>query len=119
MAVYEGVDDCGPIAESGHESKPVLTDRPSHRATFWWYVFLVSFLIIPNLPLLLAARSLNLLTSGYVDLDYIVVALLSLFLPRAATFLLLTLAVLGDFIHAAFATYLFLRRSSSAPSALA
>jgi hypothetical protein len=84
-----------------------LTDRPAHRATFRLYVFLVSFLILPNLPLLLAARSLNLLTSEYIDLDYIVVALLSLFLPRAATFLLLLLAVLGDFIHAACATYLF------------
>jgi Sulfatase len=72
-----------------------------------WYFFLTGFLVLPNLPLLLAGRSLNLLLSGYIDLDYLAIGLLSLFLPRAATFVLLLLAVLLDFIHAACATYLF------------
>jgi hypothetical protein len=76
-------------------------------AVFRWFVFLAAFLILPNLLLPLAGRPLNLLVSGAIDLDYPVVALLALFVPRRATFLLLLAAILADFIHAACATYLF------------
>jgi hypothetical protein len=81
--------------------------RELRPARFRWYFFLAGFLILPNLPLLLAGHSLNLLLSGYIDLDYLVIGLLSLFLPRAATFFLLLSAIVFDFIHAACATYLF------------
>jgi hypothetical protein len=84
-----------------------LIDQQGRPARFRWYVFLAAFLILPNLPLLLAGRSLNLLTTGDVDLDYLAVALLALFLPRAVIYLLLLLAVIGDFIHASCVTYLF------------
>jgi hypothetical protein len=84
-----------------------LTREQQGSANFRWYVFLAGFLVLPNLPLLLAGRSLNLLLSGYIDLDYLAIGLLSLFLPRAATFVLLLAAVILDFIHAACATYLF------------
>ena len=74
---------------------------------FRWYLFLAASLILPNLPLLLAARPISLLVRGYVDLDYLLIALLSLFVPRAITFILLVLAVSLDFMHAACITYFF------------
>ena len=74
---------------------------------FRWYTFLAAFLILPNLPLLLAARPISLLVRGYVGLDYLAIGLLSLFVPRIVTFLLLIIAVVLDFIHAACITYLF------------
>jgi hypothetical protein len=84
-----------------------LTRQQSGSAGFRWYIFLAGFLVLPNLPLLLAGRPLNLLLTGYLGLDYLAIALLSLFIPRAATFVLLLGAVVLDFIHAACATYLF------------
>jgi hypothetical protein len=84
-----------------------LNSQHGSRAGWQWCVFLAVFLILPNLPLLLAGRALNLLMQGYFDLDYFVIALFALFLPRALTFLLLLLAVVADFVHAACATYLF------------
>lgn len=74
---------------------------------FRWYTFLAAFLILPNLPLLLAARPLSLLMRGYIDLDYLAIGLLSLFVPRVVTVVLLSGAVALDFIHAACITYLF------------
>ena len=74
---------------------------------FRWYTFLLAFLVLPNLPLILGARPLSLLMRGYIDLDYLLIGLLSLFIPRALTFLLLMAAILLDFIHAACVTYLF------------
>jgi hypothetical protein len=74
---------------------------------FRWYVFLAAFLVLPNLPLLLAARPISLLVRGYIDLDYLLIGLLSLFVPRFVTFILLILAVALDFIYATCITYLF------------
>jgi len=74
---------------------------------FRWFTFLTAFLVLPNLPLLLAARPISLLVRGYVDLDYLAIGLLSLFVPRAVTFVLLAVAIGLDFIHAACITYLF------------
>jgi len=74
---------------------------------FRWYTFLLAFLVLPNLPLILAAHPLSLLLRGYINLDYLLIGLLSLFLPRAITFLLLFAAILLDFIHAVCVTYLF------------
>jgi hypothetical protein len=68
---------------------------------------LLGFLVLPNLPLLFAGRSLNLICRGYADLDYLLIGLLALFLPRAVTFVLLLLAIFADFVQAACATYLF------------
>ena len=74
---------------------------------FRWYFFLAAFVVLPNLPLLVAARPISLLVRGYIDLDYLVIALLSLFVPRFVTFILLFLAVVVDFVQAACVTYLF------------
>src|SRR5271168_121019 len=74
---------------------------------FRWYLFLPAFLDLSNLPLLLAAHPLNLLLHGYINLDYLLIGLLSLFVPRVVTFFLLLAAILLDFIHAACITYLF------------
>jgi len=63
--------------------------------------------VLPNLPLLVAARPISLLVRGYIDLDYLVIALLSLFVPRFVTFLLLAIAIALDFMHAACITYFF------------
>jgi phosphoglycerol transferase MdoB-like AlkP superfamily enzyme len=81
--------------------------RRGGAAEFRWYLFLPAFLVLPNLPLLLAAHALNLLLHGYIDLDYLLIGLLSLFVPRVVTFLLLLAAIILDFIHAACVTYLF------------
>ncbi|HEX3470468.1 MAG TPA: sulfatase-like hydrolase/transferase, partial [Silvibacterium sp.] len=75
--------------------------------SFRWYLFLLAFLILPNLPLLLAAHPLNLLLHGTINLDYLLVGLVSLFIPRVVTFFLLLAAILLDFIHAVCITYLF------------
>lgn len=74
---------------------------------FRWYTFLAAFLVLPNLPLLLAAHPLSLLLRGYINLDYLLIGILSLFVPRILTFFLLFAAILLDFIHAACVTYLF------------
>jgi len=74
---------------------------------FRWYIFFAAFLVLPNLPLLLTARPISLLVRGYIDLDYLLIALLSLFVPRFVTFLLLAVAVALDFMHAACVTYFF------------
>ena len=74
---------------------------------FRWYTFLAAFLVLPNLPLLFAARPLSLLLRGYINLDYLLIGILSLFVPRVLTFCLLFAAILLDFMHAACVTYLF------------
>jgi hypothetical protein len=74
---------------------------------FRWYTFLLAFLVLPNLPLLLAAGPISLLVRGYIDLDYLLIGLLSLFVPRAVTFCLLLAAIALDFVHAICVTYLF------------
>ena len=74
---------------------------------FRWYVFFAAFLVLPNLPLVLAARPIGLLVRGYLDLDYLLIALLSLFVPRILTFFLLVAAVVLNFMHAACITYFF------------
>ena len=90
---------------------PANLDAPSTRTRipggFRWYTFLLAFLVLPNLPLLLAARPLSLLLRGYINLDYLLIGLLSFFIPRAVTFVLLFAAIVLDFIHAACVTYLF------------
>jgi len=84
-----------------------LSIRRPFAPGFRWYTFLAAFLVLPNLPLLLVAHPISLLVRGYVDLDYLVIGLLSLFVPRFVTFVLLAVAIALDFIHAACITYLF------------
>jgi Sulfatase len=84
-----------------------LTGPKYRTAAFRWFAFLAAFLILPNLPLPVASGPLNLLVRGRLSLDYVVVAVLALFLPRGVSAVLLLLAVLADFINSACATYLF------------
>jgi hypothetical protein len=84
-----------------------LTNHIRDPIKFRWYLFLFAFLVLPNLPLLLAAHPLSLLVRGYVNLDYLLIGLLSLFVPRVVTFFLLLAAILLDFIRAVCITYLF------------
>jgi hypothetical protein len=79
----------------------------SGESRFRWYLFLAAFLVLPNLFLLLAARPISLLVRGYINLDYLLIALLSLFVPRIVTFILLIVAVALDFTYAACITYFF------------
>ena len=84
-----------------------MTNQIRDLIKFRWYLFLLAFLVLPNLPLLLAAHPLSLLVRGYVNLDYLLIGLLSLFVPRIVTLVLLATAILLDFIHAVCITYLF------------
>jgi hypothetical protein len=93
--------------ETGRIRTPLLTPLRPEESRFRWYIFLAAFLVLPSLPLLLAARPISLLARGYVDLDYLLIGLLSLFVPRIVTFILLVAAVALDFIHAACITYFF------------
>ncbi|MBV8631414.1 MAG: sulfatase-like hydrolase/transferase, partial [Silvibacterium sp.] len=96
-----------PAKESLCAGTGLVTFAGPKASRFRWYIFLTAFLVLPNLPLLVAARPISLLVRGYIDLDYLLIALLSLFAPRILTFLLLVIAVALDFMHAACITYFF------------
>jgi phosphoglycerol transferase MdoB-like AlkP superfamily enzyme len=71
-----------------------------------WPVALI-FLTIPNLPLLLSTHGLGALPHGYLNLEYLLIGALGIFLPRRAVFLLLCLESLVDFAYGVCYTYQF------------
>jgi hypothetical protein len=59
-----------------------------------------------GLPLALMAHSLAFLPRGYINLEYLLIGALSVFLPRSAVFVLLFLESLADFAAAISQTYM-------------
>ncbi len=65
------------------------------------------YLTLPNLPLLLSTRTLGALPHGYINLEYLLIGALGVFMPRGVVFLLLLLESLADFAYSVCYTYQF------------
>ncbi|HEX3987737.1 MAG TPA: sulfatase-like hydrolase/transferase [Acidobacteriaceae bacterium] len=59
----------------------------------------LAYLILPNLPLLLMRHKLSLLSHGLINVECLLLGILSLYLPRVAVFVLLVLEIAGAFIY--------------------
>lgn len=59
----------------------------------------LAWLILPNLPLLLLRKKLTLVPHGIINLECLLLGILSLFLPRALVFVLLFAEMAGAFIY--------------------
>lgn len=71
--------------------------------------FLVAalYLILPNLPLLFSTHGLGASPHGYINLEYLLIGAVGVFLPRSVVFLLLCLESLADFAYSICYTYQF------------
>jgi phosphoglycerol transferase MdoB-like AlkP superfamily enzyme len=67
----------------------------------------LSYLVLPNLPSLLSIQWLEALPHGYVNLEFLLIGALGVFLPRPAVFLLLLADSLADFAYTICYTYQF------------
>ena len=65
------------------------------------------YLILPNLPLLLSAHVLGATPHGYINLEYLIIGVASVFLPRSAVFLLLAVDSLADLAYTICYAYQF------------
>jgi hypothetical protein len=65
------------------------------------------YLILPNLPLLISAKVLGTSMHGYINLDYLMIGAVGLFLPRGAILLLLCLESIAALADCVCATYQF------------
>ncbi len=72
-----------------------------------YYMIVLLYLTLPNLLLLLATHVLGALPHGYINLDFLLIGALGVFLPRSAVFMLLFLDSLADFAHSICYTYDF------------
>jgi phosphoglycerol transferase MdoB-like AlkP superfamily enzyme len=72
-----------------------------------FYAIAVLYLTLPNLPLLLSTRTLGALPHGYINLEYLLIGALGVFMPRGAVFMLLLLESLADFAYSVCYTYQF------------
>lgn len=59
----------------------------------------LAYLILPNLPLLLLRKKLTLVPHGVINLECLLVGILSLFIPRSLVFVLLVLEMVGSFAY--------------------
>lgn len=59
-----------------------------------------TYLILPNLPLLLLQGKLTLVPHGYVNVECLLLGICALFLPRTIVFLLLIAEMIGGFVYA-------------------
>jgi hypothetical protein len=66
----------------------------------------VVYLLLLSLPLVLMAHSLALLPRGYINLEYLLICVFSVFLPRSLIFVLLFLESLADLACAISQTYM-------------
>ncbi|MGA7520964.1 MAG: sulfatase-like hydrolase/transferase [Acidobacteriaceae bacterium] len=59
----------------------------------------LAYLILPNLPLLLLRHKLTLVPHGVINLECLLLGILSLFIPRSLVFVLLVAEITGAFIY--------------------
>ena len=78
---------------------------PDMRIPF--YLIVVLYLVLPNIPLLLSTRTLGALPHGYINLEYLLIGALGVILPRSAVFVLLLIGSLADFAYSVCYTYQF------------
>lgn len=97
------------MSEAGNRVRSVVSGAPcSYVADLLagkcriFEVLLLSstYLILPNLPLLLLQGKLTLVPHGYVNVECLLLGLCSLFLPRTVVFLLLIAEMVGGFLYA-------------------
>ncbi len=65
------------------------------------------YLILPNLPLLFSIRGLGASPHGYINLEYLLIGAVGVFLPRGVVFVLLAVESLADFAYSICYTYQF------------
>jgi hypothetical protein len=70
-----------------------------------WLSFVLFYVVLANIPYWIASRWLGLLPLGWFCIEYAVVGLLALFLPRVLTALLLLLVIVADMICGVSKTY--------------
>lgn len=80
---------------------------PASEMRIPFYLIAVLYLTMPNLPLLLSTRTLGVLPHGYINLEYLLIGALGVFLPRGVVFVLLLLESLADFAYSVCYTYQF------------
>lgn len=71
------------------------------------YTIAILYLILPNLPQLLANRWIETMPHGYINLEFLLIGAVGVFLPRVAVFLLLLLDSLMGFTYSICYTYQF------------
>jgi Sulfatase len=59
----------------------------------------LAYLILPNLPLLLLRRKLTLVPHGIINLECLLLGIVSLFVPRTLVFVLLAAEMAGAFVY--------------------
>jgi len=70
-----------------------------------WILFVAFFAILANIPFWVASRTVGLVCTGYVCLEYAAVGLLALFIPRFVSAILLFLAIGVDLLSSASQSY--------------
>ena len=71
------------------------------------YMVAALYLILSNLPMLISGRGLEASPHGYINLDYLMIGAVGVFLPRGVVFTLLCLESLAAFADSICTTYLF------------
>jgi len=71
------------------------------------FLFTFLYLVLPNLPLLVSTRTLGATSHGYINLEYLLIGALGIFLPRGVVFLLLCLDSLADVAYTICYTFQF------------
>ena len=83
-----------------------LTNRLNNQPA--WPFFVLFYIVLANLPFWATKRSFGLFHNGWFCVEYAVVGILALFLPRAVVALLLFLTIVADVIAAICETYFLL-----------
>jgi len=76
--------------------RPLILPRPQSHSL----IAPLAYLILPNLPLLLMQHVLSLVPHGYINVECLLIGLISLFLPRVIIFLLLAIEITGAIAYA-------------------
>jgi hypothetical protein len=70
-----------------------------------WIVFVLFYAIVANIPVWMAMRGLSLLPLGWFCLEYALVGIIALFVPRFLSVTLLVLTIFADLISSISKTY--------------
>src|SRR6185312_14862651 len=76
--------------------RPLILPRPQSHSL----IAPLAYLILPNQPLLLMQHVLSLVPHGYINVECLLIGLISLFLPRVIIFLLLAIEITGAIAYA-------------------
>jgi hypothetical protein len=82
--------------------------RPAPARNLYWILFVLFYAIVANIPYWTASRWLGLLPIGWFCVEYAVVGLLALFIPRILAAVLLFLVIAADLLNGVCKTYFLL-----------